>query len=85
GPNNESGLKAYYLLDHLNISAHHYSLQNLEEAKHPYDLKDADYISFNIDLQQMGVGGDNSWEPRTHEEFQLSKKSYSLTYYLRLD
>ncbi|MEM6805667.1 MAG: glycoside hydrolase family 2 TIM barrel-domain containing protein, partial [Bacteroidota bacterium] len=46
GPNNESGLKAYYLLDHLNISAHHYSLQNLEEAKHPYDLKDADYISF---------------------------------------
>ncbi|MEM8889386.1 MAG: glycoside hydrolase family 2 TIM barrel-domain containing protein [Bacteroidota bacterium] len=68
----------------LNISAHHYTHENLEEAKHPYDLKDADFITLNIDHQQMGVGGDNSWEPRTHKEFQLSEKVYKYSYVLKL-
>ena len=58
GSSAESGLLITSLSkDHMNVSAHHYSLENLSKAKHPYDLKDADQITLNIDHQQMGVGG----------------------------
>ena len=31
----------------------------------PVDVPKRDFISLNIDLKQMGVGGDNSWGART--------------------
>lgn len=33
-------------------------------------------INVNIDLRQMGLGGDDSWSPWVHEEYQLNEKSY---------
>lgn len=69
---------------YFDFSAHHYSLQNLTDAKHPFDLKDAGYITLNVDHSQAGLGGDNSWEPRTHREFLLMKKRYQWGYVLKL-
>ncbi|MBS4222742.1 beta-galactosidase subunit alpha [Lederbergia citrea] len=40
----------------LNFSAHHYTKEDLEEAKHLYELKKRDFISFNIDYRQNGLG-----------------------------
>ena len=67
----------------LNVSVHHYSLENLTSAKHTYDLKDAGNITFNIDYKQMGVGGDDSWNPRIHEEFLLKDKCYRYSFSIR--
>ena len=64
----------------INFSAHHYSQENLTAAKHPFDLKRADLLTLNLDFQQMGLGGDDSWNPRTHEEFLLDGEQYSFSY-----
>lgn len=69
--------------ENLNISAHHYSLENLTTAGHTVELQDADYMTFNVDFQQQGLGGDNSWQPRTHSEYLLSEKSYRYEYRIR--
>jgi beta-galactosidase len=45
----------------LSMSAWPYTEANIENAKHTIDLKDAGYITLNIDLIQMGVGGNDSW------------------------
>ncbi|MGB0931631.1 MAG: glycoside hydrolase family 2 TIM barrel-domain containing protein, partial [Chitinophagales bacterium] len=75
-----SGLGFLVKGENLNISAHRYSLENLTEAKHTVELQDADTTTFNVDFQQQGLGGDNSWQPRTHAEYLLSKKSYRYEY-----
>ena len=31
--------------------------ENIEKAKHPYDLKRQGFYTLNIDLEQTGVGG----------------------------
>ncbi len=67
----------------LNVSVHHYSLDNLTQAKHTYDIQDAEFITFNVDHQQMGVGGDDSWNPRIHKEFLLDAPHYQYSFLLR--
>ena len=60
-----------------------YSQEVLTAARHPYDLEAADYISLHLDYQQMGLGGDDSWSPRVHPEFQLQAPHYRYDYWLR--
>ena len=67
----------------INVSAHHYSLENLTNAKHTYEVKDSGNITFNIDYKQMGVGGDDSWSPRIHQEFLLKDKYYRYSFTIR--
>ncbi|MEM9928307.1 MAG: glycoside hydrolase family 2 TIM barrel-domain containing protein [Bacteroidota bacterium] len=43
------------------FSAYPYTTENLEAAKLVCELEDAGYLTLNIDHQQMGVGGFNSW------------------------
>ena len=40
----------------MEASAMHYSLENLTEAKHTYDLKHIDEVVWNLDAKQCGVG-----------------------------
>ena len=61
----------------LNFSTHHYALSNLNQAQHSIDVKASNQITLNVDFQQMGLGGDDSWHPRTHPEFLLSNKTYN--------
>ena len=67
----------------INLSVHRYSLENLTNAKHTKDVKDAGNITFNIDYKQMGVGGDDSWNPRIHEEFLLKDPYYRYFFTIR--
>lgn len=77
------------------FSAHHNLMEDFESAgrsdgrqvdnakpvnRHTIDVVPRDLTSVNIDLQQMGLGGDNSWGRRTHPEYLLSERSYSYSF-----
>jgi beta-galactosidase len=66
----------------LNISAWPYSMEDLEKAIHIYELPLRNFVTFNLDFQQMGVGGDNSWGKRTHAEYTLPAASYEYKFRL---
>ncbi|MBT5420783.1 MAG: hypothetical protein HOK80_07810, partial [Candidatus Cloacimonetes bacterium] len=36
----------------------------------------------NIDLAQMGVGGDDSWGARTHPQYTLPARDYEFEFYI---
>tara|TARA_R110000868_G_scaffold83515_3_gene235676 strand:- start:18520 stop:21807 length:3288 start_codon:yes stop_codon:yes gene_type:complete len=59
--------------------------QNLQDAKHTFDLVDAGYLTVNIDLIQMGVGGNDSWSPVSAplEQYQIPSKSYVYSFYIK--
>ncbi|MBQ6141832.1 MAG: hypothetical protein IJI54_11170 [Kiritimatiellae bacterium] len=59
-----------------------YSQESLENARHQWDLSDEGEITVNIDVIQMGVGGDNSWGNRPHDEFMPGKGKYELQFLL---
>ncbi|MGD8777897.1 MAG: glycoside hydrolase family 2 TIM barrel-domain containing protein [Ignavibacteria bacterium] len=69
----------------LSVSAWPYTLHDLEEAKHTSDLHDEDFITVNLDYEQMGVGGVNTWSPvaRPLPEFRIpSNETYEYEFYL---
>ena len=43
---------------------------------HVNDIKPRDLVSLDIDLGQMGVGGDDSWGKRTLQKYSLNEQSY---------
>jgi len=67
----------------LNASAWPWTMQELENAKHINDLTPGKTITVNLDYQQMGVGGDDSWGARTHPEYTLPPKPYSYRFLIR--
>lgn len=62
------------------FSATFYSLENLTAGKHITDVAEAPFTTLNIDLQQAGLGGDDSWNPRTHPEYRLADRRYHFSY-----
>jgi beta-galactosidase len=60
----------------MEVNVQNYSQQALNLAKPSKRLFRGDKTYVNIDLKQMGLGGDDSWSPRVHEEYQLKEKSY---------
>lgn len=57
--------------DKMHFSALPYTPHEMENAMHSYELPEVHYTVIRAALQQMGVGGDNSWGARTHDEFLL--------------
>ncbi|MCU0795161.1 MAG: DUF4981 domain-containing protein [Akkermansiaceae bacterium] len=45
----------------LEIAAYPFAMSDLEGPLHPCDIPQRNFITLNIDHQQMGVGGINSW------------------------
>jgi beta-galactosidase len=77
------------------FSAHHNLIEDFEslersdgrhkesikpENRHTTDVVPRALTAVHIDLQQMGVGGDNSWGARTHPEYRLSESGYSYSF-----
>ena len=48
-----------------------YTLDDLIEAKHGYELPRRPFNTVFVDAKLHGVGGDNSWGARTHDEYTL--------------
>jgi len=45
--------------------------------RHVWDLQPRDYVVLDLDLAQMGVGGDTSWGARPHPRYRLPPGPYS--------
>ena len=82
----------------LEVSAHHNILTDFESAgrtdgrqrrdetvvrRHTNDVKPRDLTSVNIDYKQMGVGGDDSWGARTHDQYRLTGKEYKYSFRMK--
>jgi beta-galactosidase len=68
----------------LSMSAWPYTEENIETARHTNKLKEAGYITLNIDLMQMGVGGNDTWSDIAAplDKYQIPAKNYSYSFYL---
>jgi len=73
----------------LSIGVLHFDMKNLDfdkdakENVHGGSMVDEGMVWWNIDHQQMGVGGDNSWGAQTHPQYRLPYKDYSYSFTLR--
>ncbi len=50
---------------------------------HTIDVKPRELINLNIDLGQMGVGGDDSWGARIHTRYRLLDRKYEYSFRIR--
>ena len=66
----------------LNINVQDYSQKALNDSKTSHTLQRGDQTYVHIDYQQMGLGGDDSWSPRVHPEYQLNADNYSFGFTL---
>ena len=68
----------------LSISAWPYTETNIQQAKHTNKLKDAGFITLNIDLVQMGVGGNDSWSDVAAplEQYRIPAGNYTYSFKL---
>ena len=68
----------------LSMSAWPYTEDNIENAKHTNKLKVADYITLNIDLVQMGVGGNDSWSDVSAplQQYQVKSQRRHYSFYM---
>jgi beta-galactosidase len=67
----------------LSVNAMHHTAEDLEAADHPFELPQRDFVVFNIDLKQMGVGGDDSWGAWPHEPYLIECKPQHYQFRLR--
>ena len=74
--------------DYLNINAINHSTEDLDPAEdkaqyHSGDLIGREEVYLNIDLQQTGLAGIDSWGHLPLEKYRLPYKNYEYTYYLK--
>jgi beta-galactosidase len=67
----------------LSANALHYTTDDLQSAKHAWELTHRPFITLNLDLRQMGVGGDDSWGAWPHKEFQIPAQPATYRFRLR--
>ncbi len=48
-----------------------YTENDLEQAKHPHEIQQRNFININIDYKIHGVGGDDSWGAKTHDRYTI--------------
>ena len=64
----------------INFNVQDYSAEALNESKTSHELKRGENTYLHIDFQQMGLGGDNSWQPRVHREYLLQQSEYEYSF-----
>jgi beta-galactosidase len=67
----------------LSTSALHYTLDDLQDHRHLWEVPRRDFVVWNLDWRQMGVGGDDGWGARPHDEFQIRCVPQSYKFRLR--
>ena len=69
--------------DKMEFSALPYTPHEIENAAHPFELPNVHYTVVRASMQQMGVGGDDSWGAKTHPEYLLDvsqKKEFKFSF-----
>ena len=67
----------------LDFTAHDYTGEALLAAKTSQEILRDGRVTLDLDLAQMGLGGDDSWSPRVHPEYQLTAGEYRFAFRLR--
>ncbi|WP_432714891.1 glycoside hydrolase family 2 TIM barrel-domain containing protein, partial [Pedobacter sp.] len=76
-------------LQPLSVSALDVSTEDLDpgmnkKQQHITDIRRRDEVFLNIDLKQRGVGGDDSWGRKPHQEYLLTDKKFVYSYIMKL-
>jgi beta-galactosidase len=50
---------------------------------HTDDVNPRELVNLNVDLGQMGVGGDDSWGARIHPQYRLMNRKYEYSFRIR--
>ncbi len=68
----------------LSMSAWPYTEKNISEAKHTNELNPSGFITLNIDLKQMGIGGNDSWSDVAQPlpQYQIEAKDYKYSFFI---
>ena len=70
----------------VNARIWNYSEEDLEKARHGYELPERDYLNINIDSEIIGVGGNDAWGARTEPQYIPSaKEPHSLSFSISLE
>lgn len=72
----------------LNFTARHYLDEDLDpgltkKQQHTSDIDRREIVAVNLDLQQRGLGGDDSWGAQPMKQYRLMGKKYQYSYILR--
>ena len=67
----------------LNNSIEDFDQGTKSNYRHTNDIVLRDTVFVTVDLQQMGVGGDDSWGSRTHPQYILPAADYHFTFRMR--
>jgi len=75
-------------LPEFSFSALHNSIEDFDQGtkqnyRHTYDIQLRDEIFVTLDLKQMGVGGDDSWGARPHQQYLLPAGDYTFSFRLK--
>lgn len=63
-----------------------YTTEEITEADHYYQLPESDKVVVEVNYLQMGVGGDDSWQAKTHPEYTIyPNRIYSYSFTLSVD
>lgn len=57
---------------------------SLQEHRHGGSIDQKDMVWLNIDHQQMGVGGDNTWGAQVHPEYTITPHEWNYTFTIKL-
>ena len=69
-----------------NLRIWNYSEEDLEKARHGYELPQRDYLNINIDKEIIGVGGNDAWGAKTEPQYIPSaKEPHRLEFVIRLE
>ena len=55
----------------------------IKKQRKPIDIPKRNFISLNIDLKQMGVGGDNSWGARPLLKYIIPPGNYKYSFIIK--
>ena len=82
---NTDGLGLLAISDSVfSVNVHNYTDAALLAAKKPGTPLVKDSVTVvNLDLKQMGLGGDDSWSPRVHAPYQIPAQVYSYSFRLK--
>jgi beta-galactosidase/beta-glucuronidase len=70
-------------LQPLHIDALHYTVADLAQARHPYELTRRAETILHLDGRHMGVGGDDGWMASVRPEFLIFPGRYQFAFRLR--
>ncbi|PAV31157.1 beta-galactosidase subunit alpha [Virgibacillus profundi] len=67
--------------ENFDFSAHHYTVENLDEAQHTYELEKKEEVYLHLDYKQHGIGS-ASCGPDVQEEYKLKTEDFTFDFHL---